>query len=351
MLLHTGYRVDTGVPAAGLVRTESPPSIGHIQTETVRICESPNGAVLRGAPSPRSYSAVLSGETLNTSSPTAVAEIRQPDRDLPIHSSTAAVDFIRQPDDDQTPTLVTAETRSLSAHGVATSLPSGSTPAGDDAALGGLNVSNVQNFMSQPSNPNEPASSFAPESCQAALAHTTKPASGRADFFRSACDKLPPIHSSTAAVEFIRQPDDDQTPTLVTAETRSLSAHGVATSLPSGSTPAGDDAALGGLNVSNVQNFMSQPSNPNEPASSFAPESCQAALAHTTKPASGRADFFRYVYDNLPPNAATPLPFTAMELLDLHLHIWIHTPRGRDEVDQTTSEAGHRAHGDAHTLH
>ena len=137
-------------------------------------------------------SAVLSGETLNTS-PTAVVEIRQPDRDLqtPIKSPTAAVEFIRQPDDDQTPTLVTAETRSLSAHGVATSLPSGSTPAGDDAALGGLNVSNVQNFMSQPSNPNEPASSFAPESCQAALAHTTKPASGRADFFRSVCDSLP----------------------------------------------------------------------------------------------------------------------------------------------------------------
>ena len=71
---------------------------------------------------------------------------------------------------------------------------------------------------------------------------------------------------------------------------------------------------MGGLNVSNVQNFMSQTSIPNEPASSFAPGSCQAASAHTTKPASGRADFFRSVRDKLPPNAATPLPFT-MELL------------------------------------
>ena len=46
-------------------------------------CEPPNGAAPRGTPSPRSYSAALLGETLNTSSPTAVVEsIRQPESDL-----------------------------------------------------------------------------------------------------------------------------------------------------------------------------------------------------------------------------------------------------------------------------
>ena len=124
----------------------SPSAAFYDRGATGSHCESPNGAALRGTPSPRPYSAALLGETLNTS-PTAVVDIRQPDRDpqIPIKSPTAAVEFIRMPDDDQTPTLVTAETRSLSAHGVATSLPSGSTPAGDGAALGGLNVSNVRN--------------------------------------------------------------------------------------------------------------------------------------------------------------------------------------------------------------
>ena len=125
---------------------------------------------------------------------------------------------------------------------------------------------------------------------------------------------------------------------------------------------------MGGLNVSNVHNLQSRPSTHNEPASSLAPGSCPDVLVNKTKPASGRADFFRYVRDNLPPNASTPLPFTAMELLDLHptvalgsnpwfpemtcdqrapfigdrpqqltflLHIWTHIPGRRDAVAPT----------------
>jgi hypothetical protein len=178
----------------------SPPAALCDRVATGSHCGPLNGAAPRGTPSPRSYSAALLGETLNTSSPTAVVEpIRQPDRDLqtPTKSPTAAVEFIRLPDDDfQTPTRVTAETSSLSAHWVATSFPSGSTPAGGGAALGGLNVSNVHNLQSRPSTHNEPASSLAPGSCPDALVNKTKPASGRAEFFRYVCDNLPPNAST-----------------------------------------------------------------------------------------------------------------------------------------------------------
>ena len=131
-----------------------------------------------------------------------------------------------------------------------------------------------------------------------------------------------PTASPTAVVESIRQPESDlQTPTRFTVETHSLI-------VPSGSTPAGDDAASVGLNVSTVHNFQSRPSTHNEPASSPAPGSCPDVLVNKTKPARGRAEFFCYVCDMLPPNASTPLPFTAMDLLDLHPTVALVGPRG-----------------------
>ena len=85
--------MDKGPPASTARDLGSPPSLPNPQSlfaspsaalydrvATGSHCEPLNGAAPRGTPSPRSYSAALLGETLNTSSLTAVVEsIRQPD--------------------------------------------------------------------------------------------------------------------------------------------------------------------------------------------------------------------------------------------------------------------------------
>ena len=71
--------------------------------------------------------------------------------------------------------------------------------------------------------------------------------------FRHVCDTLPPTASilpPTAVVDLVRQPEGGlQTPTRFTVANCSLTANRVVTSVPSGSKPAADNAALGDRDV------------------------------------------------------------------------------------------------------
>jgi hypothetical protein len=55
-------------------RLFSPSAVLYDRVATGSHCEPPNGAALKGTPSPRSYSAAHLGATLNTSPPTAVVD-------------------------------------------------------------------------------------------------------------------------------------------------------------------------------------------------------------------------------------------------------------------------------------
>jgi hypothetical protein len=173
-------------------RLFSPSAVLYDRVATGSHCEPPSGAALIGTPSPRSYSAALSGATLNTSPPTAV------------------VDSVRQPEGGfQTPTRYTVETRSLSAHRVVTSVPSGSTQATDNAALG---EPNVPTPMFLKNNPTDPAS-CAFGSCNDAAAQVVNTAGSRAEFFRHVCDTLPP--TASIPLPFSAQDILDLHPTVI----------------------------------------------------------------------------------------------------------------------------------------
>ena len=123
----------------------------------------------------------------------------------------------------------------------------------------------------------------------------------------------------TAVVDLVRRPEGDlQTPILSSA-TCSLKAYRVVTSVPSGSTPAADDAAS---DDKNVAKRMFQTNNPTTEPASFsdtsAVGSCTDASVNVKEPASCRARFFCHVRDKLPPTASITLPFSAQDILALH---------------------------------
>ena len=95
---------------------------------------------------------------------------------------------------------------------------------------------------------------------------------------------------------------------------RSLTANRLVTSVPSGSTPAADNAALGDPNVPTP---MFLKNNPTEPTS-CAFGSCNDAAVQVVNTAGSRAEFFRHVCDTLPYAASIPLPFSAQDILNLH---------------------------------